>query len=244
MKKSANGHGRISEAAEAMGVAPSALRFWESEGLINFERNGENNYREPSAQNLLQLFDIVLYRSLDLPIAQIKSCFGADRKKLQEIFERNGDAVAEKIAALTKTGRRIEERKAALLKTFEAEASGFDVVTILHPLFRPYDYANKQDVALVMEDCTASGIVISRDMKSSRFVTFAGDVEAAGRIKCVRGLLRVETETQAPVNAAEFHRFAKNLGERGGEIFGRYLITAAENGVRTDFYEAYLKTED
>lgn len=242
MKKSARERRHISEAAEAMGVAPSALRFWESEGLINFERARDNNYREPSAQNLLQLFDIVLYRSLDIPIAQIKSCFGADRRELASIFERNAAAVAEKIAALVETGRRIEERRAALLKTFLTEERGWDIVSIPRPRFRPYDYANKSDVALVLNDCTASGIVISRDMKSSRFVTFDGEEE--GEWEYVRGLLRVVTETQMPENAEEMHRFAESLGRRGGEIFGRYLVTAAENGVRTDFYEAFLETEN
>ena len=242
MKKSARERRHISETAEAMGVAPSALRFWESEGLISFERTRENNYREPSAQNLLQLFDIVLYRSLDIPIAQIKACFGADRHGLKDIFERNGEAVAQKIAALTKTGKRIEERKVALVKTFETEARGFDIVRIKHPRFRPYDYSNKSDIALVLNDCTASGIVISRDMKSSRFVTFDGEEE--GEREYVRGLLRVVTETQMPENAEEMHRFAESRGKRGGEIFGRYLVTAAEKGVRTDFYEAFLETEN
>lgn len=110
------------------------------------------------------------------------------------------------------------------------------------PRFRPYDYANKSDVALVLNDCTASGIVISRDRKSSRFVTFDGEEE--GEREYVRGLLRVVTETQMPENAEEMHRFAESLGRRGGEIFGRYLVTAAENGVRTDFYEAFLETEN
>ena len=242
MKRSASERRHISETAEAMGVAPSALRFWESEGLISFERTRENNYREPSAQNLLQLFDIVLYRSLDIPIAQIKACFGADRHGLKDIFERNGEAVAQKIAALTETGKRIEERKVALIKTFETEARGFDIVRIPRPHFRPYDYSDKSDVALVLNDCTASGIVISRDMKSSRFVTFDG--EEGGEREYVRGLLRVVTETQVPENAADFHIFAESLGMRGGEIFGSYLITATENGVRTDFYEAFLETEN
>ena len=214
MKKSARERRHISETAEAMGVAPSALRFWESEGLISFERTRENNYREPSAQNLLQLFDIVLYRSLDIPIAQIKACFGADRHELKDIFERNGEAVAQKIAALTETGKRIEERKVALVKTFETEARGFDIVRIKHPRFRPYDYSNKSDIALVLNDCTASGIVISRDMKSSRFVTFDG--EEGGEREYVRGLLRVVTETQVPENAADFHaNILRQTGTRG-----------------------------
>ena len=55
---------------------------------------------------------------------------------------------------------------------------------------------------------------------------------------------RVVTETQVPENAADFHLFAESLGMRGGEIFGSYLITATENGVRTDFYEALLEAEN
>ena len=74
--KSSDRH--ISKVAAIMGVRASTLRFWESKGLVNFERNEENRYRVPSAQNLLQTVDVMLYRSLDMSIEEIKSCFGAD----------------------------------------------------------------------------------------------------------------------------------------------------------------------
>lgn len=69
------------------------------------------------------------------------------------------------------------------------------------------------------------------------------DVFRAIGILFEAAMQRVVTETQVPENAADFHIFAESLGMRGGEIFGIYLITATENGVRTDFYEAFLETE-
>ena len=33
--------------ADLFHVAPSALRYWDNEGLIRFERSTDNNYRMP-----------------------------------------------------------------------------------------------------------------------------------------------------------------------------------------------------
>ena len=81
--------------------------------------------------------------------------------------------------------------------------------------------------------------------RTSRSKSDARDASIYGTIGILfeAAMQRVVTETQVPENAADFHIFAESLGMRGGEIFGIYLITATENGVRTDFYEAFLETE-
>ncbi len=38
----------VSSVADIFGLNASALRFWEKEGLIRFERDAENNYRLPT----------------------------------------------------------------------------------------------------------------------------------------------------------------------------------------------------
>ena len=38
----------LKKLADLFHVAPSALRYWDNEGLIRFERSTDNNYRMPT----------------------------------------------------------------------------------------------------------------------------------------------------------------------------------------------------
>ena len=54
----------------------SALRYWDDEGLIRFERSKDNHYRCPTSQTMLDICDVIFYRSLSLSIKEIKSIPG------------------------------------------------------------------------------------------------------------------------------------------------------------------------
>ncbi|GAA3227424.1 redox-sensitive transcriptional activator SoxR [Dactylosporangium siamense] len=71
----------VGEVAARTGVAPSALRFYEAEGLITAERNGGNQrmYR----RHMLRRISLILAaRRLGIPLAEVAVVFGtlpADR---------------------------------------------------------------------------------------------------------------------------------------------------------------------
>lgn len=48
----------------------------------------------------------------------------------------------------------------------------------------------------------------------------------------MNGLLSLDTATQQVIEAPA-----------GGKIYGKYLVTATENGVRQDFYEAFAEID-
>jgi DNA-binding transcriptional MerR regulator len=64
---------RIGEAARAVGVQPSAVRFWEAEGLLQPSRDRESGYRQYDRQQLRRLEMIVLLRGANYRFEAIRS---------------------------------------------------------------------------------------------------------------------------------------------------------------------------
>ena len=47
MKQNMKQINRIKEVSELFHIPSSALRYWDDEGLVRFERTADNNYRRP-----------------------------------------------------------------------------------------------------------------------------------------------------------------------------------------------------
>ncbi len=51
----------VSQIASLLGVPASTLRYWDTEGLVRFERSDENQYRVPTVDTILDICDVMLY---------------------------------------------------------------------------------------------------------------------------------------------------------------------------------------
>lgn len=99
----------LSEIAKIFGIRASALRYWESEGLLKFERNRENNYREPTMQNMLAVYDILFLRSLSIPVDKIRTCFASSLGEISDVFEENEQTLTRRIAELESSLVRLKK---------------------------------------------------------------------------------------------------------------------------------------
>ena len=241
MKADKNGgDNHISRIADIVGLNASTLRFWEKENLIRFERNSDNNYRRPSVQNLLQVWDILMFRSLGIPIAEIKSCFDADIATLLNLLDKSESATERRIRELEASLSRIAERKSAIRRVEELLADEPVVKYVRLPEVRPLDYADKSDMELMIADCTLTGLTMESADASPDFVVLRDNPDTDETL-CLVGLLAVRTDAQIPLNADALYAAARALGYECGRLTGRYLATATERGIRQDFMEACLE---
>ncbi len=63
----------VRQLSKLAGITPRALRYYDAIGLLKPSRVGENGYRYYGEEALLRLQQILLYRELDLPLAEIKN---------------------------------------------------------------------------------------------------------------------------------------------------------------------------
>ena len=63
---------KIYQVEELVGITKKNIRFYEDKGLLNPNRNPENDYREYSLSDVRTLEKIKLFRKLSVPIEEIK----------------------------------------------------------------------------------------------------------------------------------------------------------------------------
>jgi DNA-binding transcriptional MerR regulator len=91
----------IGEVAQASGLAPSALRFYERKGLIrSVDRSGLRRRFEPDV--LVQLAVIVAAQEVDFTLAEVRELLVADETgpELRNLLSAKADAVDAKIERL------------------------------------------------------------------------------------------------------------------------------------------------
>lgn len=66
----------VQKLAEAAGVTPRTLRYYDAVGLLKPSRIGANGYRYYGDEALLKLQQILLYRELDMPLEEITQILG------------------------------------------------------------------------------------------------------------------------------------------------------------------------
>ncbi len=108
----------IGEAAKAVGVRPSALRFWEQEGLINPDRDEHSGYRQYDAREMRRLDVVVLLRRANYRFEAIRSVLDELSAGKPESSLRAVDQRRREIAAAS----RACARSTALLWGYLAEA--------------------------------------------------------------------------------------------------------------------------
>ena len=92
----------IKVASEKTGLTKKAIKYYESEGLINPLKNNDNNYREYTENDIVKLNLIAALRVIEIPISEIK-CLVEGNKNLQDIMNDTLKKVTETINNLEKT---------------------------------------------------------------------------------------------------------------------------------------------
>ncbi len=62
----------IGEISDLLGIPKSTLRYWESEGLIEKQRDDSNNYRKYSSSSLFTISDLAHFRCLRMSLQDMK----------------------------------------------------------------------------------------------------------------------------------------------------------------------------
>ena len=221
----------LSEIAKIFGIRASALRYWESEGLLKFERNRENNYREPTMQNMLAVYDILFLRSLSIPVDKIRTCFASSLGEISDVFEENEQTLTRRIAELESSLVRLKKKSAAIRRIGELRARGNACVYERLPAFHPFALSEQKSAREFVSEYERLGVCLESRDEEPLYVVFEKNRFAEEK-RYMNGLLSLDTAAQKVIEAPE-----------GSKIYGKYLVTATENGVQQDFYEAFAEID-
>ena len=112
----------LKKLADLFHVAPSALRYWDNEGLIRFERSADNNYRMPTWKTMLDICDVILNRSLSIPVKSIRELPKMSADQQLKLFADSEAKLLKQIKEIEETLNAIQHKKALLENVKQLEA--------------------------------------------------------------------------------------------------------------------------
>lgn len=114
----------ISELASAAGVTVRTLRYYDKIGLLSPSRHSASGYRLYDETAALRLQQILFYRELSLPLADIRRLIGAPDFDLLKALESHRAELGKRIARLRQLSRTIENTIAYMKGETSMEKAG------------------------------------------------------------------------------------------------------------------------
>lgn len=246
----------IGEAAKIYGVSPSCLRYWEKEGLIDFERNKENNYRKISYSIAERIGNIIMFRKLGILVSDLKKMPYIGLEDFDALLVKSENELLKQLNSVLDSIEQIQTKRRILDKITEMKANPFVVEQRIISAIEPYYYYDQKYVIQFLENPNRFAVIIYPDNPSHMTYGFFqkdGDVldrnelalreEDPRERKYLRGLLKISSENMLEHNSDTFAAKAREMGYRPGELVGEYLITLYDE-ISYDFYEAWMALDD
>ena len=151
---------RIKEVSELFHLPASALRYWDDEGLIRFERSKDNHYRCPTSQTMLDICDVIFYRSLSLSIKEIKSIPGMCVEDVDHTLETNARRLEDQIRQMQMTLEKLQTRRSMVQRIMDLERTSFQVLRDLLPAMKLFSPEDRESLETYVQDPYQSSILI------------------------------------------------------------------------------------
>lgn len=99
----------VQELAKTAGITRRTLHYYDEIGLLKPSRIGDNGYRYYGEDALLRLQQILLYRELDIPLADIQAIMGRRDFDVLRALETHRDELSRRIAQLERLKRTVDD---------------------------------------------------------------------------------------------------------------------------------------
>lgn len=113
----AAGEMTVGKAAAMLGVTVRTLHHWDAMGLVRPSERSAVGYRIYTAEDLLRLQRVLIYRELDLPLDEIGRLLEAGSEGAESSLRQQRDRIAERM-------ERLEQMSGALEKLIAAHERG------------------------------------------------------------------------------------------------------------------------
>lgn len=103
---------RIGHVAKLFDVKEETLRYYEKEGFLSPEKNPVNGYRQYRFQDILLLTDLLFYRDIGIPIADIHRILdGMEPEKITALIDEKQAEIQAEIRRLQQSRTKLERWK-------------------------------------------------------------------------------------------------------------------------------------
>lgn len=239
---------QIGEIAKLLDIPTATLRFWERSGLLSVEKQ-PNNYRNYTTRDIIHIADIMHYRTLGVPVAQVREMANHSREEYEQQILTIQSHIADQMAQYEKMQIRIQRKLAHLEEVKRLSQADYIEETIPFDTVLPFDYLEHDKLLDYIEE-------------PSRYVRYFNTEDMTTE---TRGIISTSTITtssplwqkKSDTNFITFlirEKVNKNYDSdielslkkirshyKTGCLLAQYLVTATENGEVIDYLKAYLE---
>ncbi|QIM65900.1 hypothetical protein A4G16_00150 [Mannheimia granulomatis] len=238
----------LKEVSQILGIPASTLRYWDKEGIVAFERNQQNDYRQVSLFTILDLLDVLDYREMDVPIDKIKQAPHMTTDELLSLLDKNRTELKAKIVKLQQTLCKIDLKEQALQRLKILEQRKPALVYRQMPTIYKVDLQDMDDVRKYLVPMQAADLLHANDLSYWRagMITenSCGKILRSADIKpmpYLNGLLRFERNNRKE-NSSELFNLARSMGYCPQYTIFQFLAVAnhPEYGL-CDYHECWIE---
>ncbi len=238
----------IGEVARLLEIPTATLRFWEEEGLFSIHKD-ENHYRSYTGRDLVEIADVMFLRSLGIPVAKVNTMMSCSLENYSEQILSLQEQLARKVARYQKMQQHAQMQLDNLREAQRLKESGFSFEPVPFSCVEPFDYREKEKLMRYIEN-------------PSCYVRYCNTWNFRTE---TRGIIALSDDTARPMlwrkkSPAKFLTFLirekvfedyrsdvrDTLAQiqkkyRTGVLLSQYLLTAGEDGKRTDYLKGYVE---
>ncbi len=98
---------KINEVAKLLNISVPTLHYWESEGLFQASRDNANDYRYFTTSDILNIWEIILLRELEIPVKEVKKIQNETIDELRETYQSRQSHIENEIERLLEISNRL-----------------------------------------------------------------------------------------------------------------------------------------
>lgn len=243
---------QIGEISKFFDIPASTLRFWEESGVLIPEKNPENQYRVYTVSDLMTISDILFYKSLGIPLKQIRAMEQMGIQSHQDICQQQMETLRQQQIALEQRMEKLRYHMKALDTICQLQQNPYEEVEIdtdcIVPfelieieklkqyINNPYLYSRVQHSSHIEQE--HRGLSITYRQKEQE--NYQNTLWEKGPSRYVVCLMKEEIAPGYPNDLSE-HLAAVQKKYQTGYVIGRFLACAQENGKTYDFYKTYIE---
>lgn len=236
----------IKEVSDILQVPKSTLRYWESQKLIQCEHNYDNEYREYTTDDIIEISDILFYRELNIAVKDLKHIYNLSFDDHLKLLQNSYDELESKIANLNETkakvSKRIESLKTCLkLMDHEEHLSSppFEQIDHMH-------FSQKKNVIPYLHDQSILSLVLTLDDKETSTFGIAANErkktdntlwQKNSNLSYLPCLIKVKNREIDYSYVHDKVKSLENQGYRIEHIIGHYFVSDKDS----DYYECWIE---
>lgn len=246
---------RIKDIAELFQLPVSTLHYWEKEGLLKANRT-ENKYRVFESRDFFDLWEIHLYRNLQVPIRELKEIKKKGIKEIESLLEENRRSLEEEIRQKQQILNKLVRYQDSFTE-WEELMTREDQVRVQMPDIRAIkrDPFTKESMKQTVEDPYNCCLLFRREDGFTPIMCIPATERDFAKEECIwienddgktYIVLGIYTEINH-MNHNNIEEKVKWLKKRGYEVdtvIARYLFSAMNGEKRYDYHKAWFAVRE